>query len=877
MFGIKLVSCLGALAACCSLCPSEARAQTLFEWAPKHHLPPHAAISYAGAFLDVDGDLDLDLVVANQGQNTAYRNDGHGRFSEFGGLLPTDDDETHCVVAFDFDRDGDLDLVWGNDESQNRALRNDGGTFVDVTATVLPGEVTATRSLDFADIDADGDMDLAIGNHGEPDRLYRNDSGVFVDVTATQFPATSSYQTNVVQFADADLDGDADLLLGSIERLQIYANDGLGTFVDASASRLPAGINRVFSLATADLDSDGDLDIALGTDNGWSSRLLDNDGDGNFGDVSNRLPQNLELTAAVGAFDIDGDSDVDLLFGNGGAITAPAAANRLFLNDGSGSFSDATAQLPKDRDRMSGIVIGDIDGDADLDWLACRLGVGRAVRNALHLNDGAGTFDRADETGLPIAEATSRAVAIGDVNGDGYLDVFFGNEPSILVGWGGENHLHVFDPETRRFVDADAGAIPADVAQTEAAVFVDADADADLDLVIGGPDPGETRLLLNDGAGTFTDVTATRLPGAAPAMAIAVGDVDGDTDPDIVLGAGLIFPVPLRLYRNDGQGFFTEDSAASLPGISIVAGDIELADVDGDLDLDVIAASSPLLSVNERDLVLINDGSGVFTDESDARLPATSTRSRTLAVFDADGDADADIYFANNSTDELFVNDGSGFFSVTPPGTLPDLPTSSRAPTTGDFDGDGDLDLVVGKSVGSRFYENDGTGTFADTTATRLQNMGDNAWDIAAADVDRDGDLDMVIADSGAFGSANHLLVNATRQLVAPWHLVPGLDFVLEHYANPGFSTLFHIAIPIVGRDHDWIEIPAFGGLALDPSVLITLDPVYLPPFVGRGRTTIDVPNDPALADSSWHFQALDIQLDTTARFTNSIADRVLR
>src|SRR5690606_27023391 len=140
------------------------------------------------------------------------------------------------------------------------------------------------------------------------------------------------------------------------------------------------------------------------------------------------------------------------------------------------------------------------------------------------------------------------------------------------------------------------------------------DGDRDLDVVFGNV-RARDRLLLNDGSGRFTDVTAARLPDdAADTLALAAGDVDGDGDPDLVPGnqdpsAGQ--GAQDRLYRNDGSGRFVDVTGARMPVDAERTSAVVMTDVDGDRDLDLVFTSDAFDQPRTR--LYTNDGTGVFT------------------------------------------------------------------------------------------------------------------------------------------------------------------------------------------------------------------------------------------------------------------------
>ncbi|MEM7205338.1 MAG: VCBS repeat-containing protein, partial [Planctomycetota bacterium] len=235
--------------------------------------------------------------------------------------------------------------------------------FADVPMQHLPANADFTHSITAADVDGDGDADLILGNRGAQNRLYLSEGdSTFSDVTTTRLPADTDL-TTAIATGDVDGDGDLDVVVGNAAANRLYLNDGTGVFTDASAARLPADNDETLAVAFVDVDGDGDLDLVLGTSRG-QDRLYINDGDGTFVDeTAARLPTDTSSTFALGAADIDGDGDADLIVGKPWGVQ-----DLLYENDGQGVFTDRTAgQLPPQNRGTTGIALGDIDADGDLD------------------------------------------------------------------------------------------------------------------------------------------------------------------------------------------------------------------------------------------------------------------------------------------------------------------------------------------------------------------------------------------------------------------------------------------------------------------------------------------------------------------------------
>jgi len=340
-------------------------------------------------------------------------------------------------------------------------------------------------------------------------------------------------------------------------------------------------------------------------------------------------------------------------------VTISASVGAVTLQSGPGGdlgvFLDSGQNLGGSDSR--GIAVGDLDGDGDLDVFV----VNRYAPHKVWLNDG-GAFT---DSGQSLSNWVTYSVALGDVDGDGDLDAF--------VGMVGANKVWLNDG-SGVFTDSgqnlgSAGTISMGVA------LGDLDGDGDLDAFVVNHSGQASRVWLNNGTGTFTD-SGQSLSGS-DGYAAALGDVDGDNDLDafVVNGSG-----QAKVWLNDGAGTFT-DSAQSLgSGAKAVA----FGDVDGDGDLDAFVG---IYGANE---VWLNDGSGVFSDSGQT---LGSLASKGVALGDVDGDGDLDAFVINwLEAKTVWLNDGAGNFDDS--GQALDS-SSSGSVALGDADGDGYLDAFV--------------------------------------------------------------------------------------------------------------------------------------------------------------------------------------
>ena len=383
-------------------------------------------------------------------------------------------------------------------------------------------------------------------------------------------------------------------------------------------------------------------------------------------------------------------------------------------------------------------------------------------------------------TGTPFVGITAGAIAFADVDGD--------NDPDLLVTGrdAASNRLaKLYRNESGSFVEVSG--TPFEGVHLSAAAFADVDGDQDLDVLIAGRNASGSRLAklyVNDGTGVFSEVAGTTFGGYSDG-ALAFADVDGDGDQDVVItgyGGTLSFAPSARLFLNDGTGQFSEATSSSLQGVEYSA--LAFADVDGDTDPDLLIAGRRGIGDYLTTLYL-NDGAGLFTAAATQAFPGLAYAS--VAFADIDGDSDPDLVINGQgsnfiTTGGLYLNDGTGQFAAA---TSPFDPATDGSLAFADADGDGDQDLLL-TGVGpngavTKLYANDGAGQFAEVAGLPFDAV--HFSSVAWADVDGDQDLDVVLTGNGsAFTPVMHLYRNESGP-TALSPALPALGFVA--YPNP--------------------------------------------------------------------------------------------
>jgi adhesin/invasin len=333
------------------------------------------------------------------------------------------------VAVADADGDGRLDLYTTRTVSETPFRRDffmhksASGSYSEAAESWGIKDSGDSRGLLFVDIDSDGDLDLINGNSPGRNRLYENLARTtFQEITATAGLDNLSSVTTALLAFDADRDEDLDLYaVNSRTANELYLNQGNGHFqrADRGANDVEEPAIASESGAAADFDNDGDPDIYI-VKRGAPNKLFVNNGSGYFseGAAAAGLALNHNSKSAVWA-DLDNDADLDLLV----SVTASASdANpllRAYKNNGTGLFQEITTTLNIPMNGASALT-GDFDLDGDLDIIT----TSESGSGAFYRNNGNWQFGKVSATGAEVAAGDVRSGAVYDYDGDGDLDFY---------------------------------------------------------------------------------------------------------------------------------------------------------------------------------------------------------------------------------------------------------------------------------------------------------------------------------------------------------------------------------------------------------------------------------------------------------------------
>jgi hypothetical protein len=654
--------------------------------------------------------------------------------------------------------------------------------------SVSTGVSSSPESVAVGDFNGNGKPDVAVANNGTHtvSILMNNGNGTF------QPPVNYNVNSNPTEIISADLnnDGKPDLIVVNSNApgaVTVLLGNGNGTFANPVAYAVG---NNPSGVVAVDLRNNGFLDLVVTNKTDNTISVLLNNGHGAFGPAS---------TVSVPASPVSITSGD---FGNGNQDVAIVANSQVVVLYGNGNGTFAATQATFSAGPGPGFIVsGDFNKDGKPDLAVANVfpdNNGLAVL----INNGSGAFASPvfyslgalpDTAGGP----TSNLIAVGDLNGDGNLDIvtadgaFANNDVSVLLGngdgtfgrltnWvanqqpvgiaiGDFNADHKPDLVVANLASNDvsfltgngdgtfrAPHVYANISSPGPVVTGDFNGDGKQDIIIGNTASLTGVILtemLGNGDGTFQPATTINANVATPALgqavALAAADLNGDHKLDLVMLDG---NHNVDVFLGNGDGTF-QAPAVYAGGANSNA--LALGDFTGNGRTDIVVLNSPT-SGNGSVNILLNNGNGAFSAFATAANAGITPSA--IAAADVNGDGKADLVIGNrngfSSTVSILTSNGDGTFKAPVSYSLDGDPT---AIAVGDLNGDGSPDLAVTTFLGKGLdvYLNNGNGTFS---IPRFYQTGSNSTGVLIGDFMNEGHADVLTTDD--FGDSLTLWTN---------------------------------------------------------------------------------------------------------------------
>ena len=608
--------------------------------------------------------------------------------------------------------------------------------------SVFLGNSTAPQSIISGDFRGDGRLDVAIADHGTHavSVLLSNGDGTLA--APTVYSLGSSANPTFITSANLNADNKPDLIVVDNSNpgfVDVLINNGDGTF--ATPVRYAVG-NTPEGVAVADLNGDNKPDLVVANNGDSSLTVLLNQGDGTFvAQAAFTLPA-APVSITPGDFNNDTKNDVALIAGT---------SVYVYSGLGNGSFNTTPAVYSAGSD-PGVIAAGHFRNSSELDLAVVDI-FPDSSGVAILLNNGSGTFANAvlyDVGAVPgISGGTPNSLAIGDLNGDGKMDLavaddqFANNEVSVLLG----NGDGTFGNLTTWVADE----------QPTAVVIGQFVGDAHADLAVVNQASNDVSFLAGNGDGTFA--APQTIPHITSPGPVVTGDFNGDSKQDVIVGntfslSGTI----LSVLDGNGDGTFKAPTYINNTITNPTTGQakaLAAALMNHDNSLDLV-----MLDSNNKLDVFFNNGSGVFA--TPVAYPAGSS-PQGMAVGDFNGDGKPDVAIieapasgATDGTAMIYLNDGTGALTLV--GQTPDVGPSPSSVTTADLDSDGKSDLIVtddGSANTVSVLISSGNGNFNPKVSYATDG---DPTDVVAAPLRLGGKPDLAV--STVFGTGLDILLN---------------------------------------------------------------------------------------------------------------------
>ena len=705
---------------------------------------------------DLDGDGKMDLAVANLNSSTVslFRNTsafGSMIISSFNSKVDLSTESGPISVSIgDIDGDGKMDLTVGYNGSTNISVFRNTSTAGSISFASKVDFATGfgPYSLSIGDIDDDGKMDLAVANRSSGTVSVLRNTSINGSISFTSkvdfFPGFSPIS---VSMGDIDGDGKMDLTVANetSNNVSILRNTSItGSINFASKIDFATG-SAPYSVSIGDIDGDGKMDLAVANNGSANVSVLRNTSI--TGSIS--FASKVDFATGFGPYslsigDIDGDEKMDLAVANWSSNTISVFKNTSTAGSiTSSSFANKLDFVTGNEPRS--VSIGDLDGDGKMDLAVANRGSNTVsvLRNTIYTRIHPSITNLSPTTG-PIGTTVS-------ITGTNFSSTATNN----TVWFGGVKASILSASATNLIVTVPIGAGNPIRVYRDSVVFFIGQLMHESPKIFIVTSTGELGIKSSSFASKLDFAT-----GTGP-YSISIGDLDGDGKLDLAVANRNSNTV--SVYRN-AYTIGGVDSNSFTNKLDFTTGgnpfSVSIGDIDGDGKIDLVVANN---SSNTVSVLRNTSTSGSISFENKVDF-TTGSGPRSISMGDIDGDGKMDLTVANENSSKVSVlRNTSSYGSISFANKL-DFTTgiAPQISSIGDIDGDGKMDLTVSNRVSNtvsvlRNTSISGSISFASKVDFAT---GTYPYSVAIGDIDGDGKMDLAVPNAGS--ATNPLLANVS-------------------------------------------------------------------------------------------------------------------